>query len=120
MITAKSCAGRLRGFSPGGEVVVELQDAIVQNNLGVSRQRAGAFVEADLAYKESLRILESLYGPKHPAVAQSLSNRAALYREIGEFSSTFFKSPAAFGMTRDGRPKAAAKWNGRSFPSAIA
>ena len=86
MITATSYASHLRGFSPGGEVGVELKDAIVQNSLGVSHQRVGAFVEADLAYKESLRILESLYGPKHPAVAQSLSNRAALYREIGELS----------------------------------
>lgn len=65
---------------------MELKDAITQNNLGVSLQHSGAHHEADAAYKQSLGILESHYGPKHPAVAQSLSNRGALYRKMQEFS----------------------------------
>ncbi len=62
-----------------------MEDAITQNNLGVSLQRSGAYQEADTAYKESLAILESLYGQRHPAVAQSLSNRASLYRDMQMF-----------------------------------
>jgi len=64
---------------------LELKEAITQNNLGVSLQRSGAHHEADAAYKQSVAILESLYGPKHPAVAQSLSNRASLYRDMQVF-----------------------------------
>jgi len=64
---------------------VELKDAIIQNNLGVSLQRSGALHEADAAYKQSLSILEAHYGGRHPAVAQSLSNRAALYRDMEVF-----------------------------------
>ena len=59
-----------------------MKDAIIQNNRGVSLQRSGVHQGADDAYRLSLGILESHYGPKHPAVAQSLSNRAALYRDM--------------------------------------
>ena len=64
---------------------MELKEAITQNNLGVSLQRAGSHQEADGAYKQSVGILEALYGPKHRSVAQSLSNRASLYRDMQVF-----------------------------------
>ena len=64
---------------------MESADAITQNNLGVSLQRSGSHHEADDAYKQSLGILEAHHGPKHPAVAQSLSNRASLYRDMQVF-----------------------------------
>jgi tRNA (mo5U34)-methyltransferase len=64
---------------------VEIKEAITQNNLGVSLQRSGTHQEADAAYKQSLAILEAIYGPRHPAVAQSLSNRASLYRDMQVF-----------------------------------
>ena len=50
--------------------------------------------------------MESLYGPKHPALHQSLSDRAALYREIGELS----EAERIFQI-------ASRIWNGTGWPA---
>lgn len=55
------------------------------NNLAVIQQSQGNFGDADVLYKKSLSIWESALGPSHPRVAQSLSNRASLYRLLMEF-----------------------------------
>src|SRR6266853_700734 len=56
--------------------------AILLNNLGVVLQDKGSFAEANEAYKQSLAIWEADGGSNHERIAQSLSNRASLYREM--------------------------------------
>jgi len=55
------------------------------NNLAVTYQNEGRYVEADVLYKESLAIWEHTLGAADPLVAQSLSNRASLYRLMREY-----------------------------------
>jgi tRNA (mo5U34)-methyltransferase len=66
------------------EIAVSPESAAQLNDLAVQRQAEGKYQEADDLYKRSISIWESTLGPEDPMVAQSLSNRAALYREMGE------------------------------------
>ncbi len=54
------------------------------NDQAVKLQREGKYLEADVLYKKSLAIWESIHGSEDPLVAQSLANRASLYRTMGE------------------------------------
>ena len=59
-------------------------DAVQSNNLGVAHHAEGRFLESDLAHKECLAILEKNNSDPRQ-VAQSLANRAALYRTFLEY-----------------------------------
>ena len=69
----------MSAINAGEKSAVELNDAAVRF------QAEGKYAEADDYYKESIAIWESTLGPEHPLVAQSLSNRASLYRLMGAF-----------------------------------
>lgn len=60
------------------------ESAAELNDLAVRRQAEGKYPEAEALYKKSLSIWEATLGPDDPLVAQSLSNRAALYRVTNE------------------------------------
>src|SRR3954453_9938879 len=66
------------------EVAATPETAAKLNNDAVNLHLQGKHAEADLLYKKSLAIWESALGPEDLLVAQSLANRASLYREIGE------------------------------------
>jgi len=66
------------------EVAVTPGSAAVLNDQAVKLQAEGRFVEADELYKKSLAIWESTVGPEDLLVAQSLANRASLYRTMDE------------------------------------
>ena len=53
------------------------------NDQAVKLQAEGKYPEADDLYKKSLAIWESELGPDDRLVAQSLANRASLYRKMG-------------------------------------
>lgn len=55
------------------------------NDRAVRLQAEGKHFEADELYKKSLAIWESTLGPEDVLVAQSLANRASLYRAMGEY-----------------------------------
>ena len=57
--------------------------AMLLNNLALVYHAEGRFVDADLTHKRCVSILESLTEPR--SVAQSLANRAALYRTFGHY-----------------------------------
>ena len=57
--------------------------AMLLNNLAVVYHVEGRFLDADLAHKRCVSVLESLGEPR--SVAQSLANRAALYRTFGHY-----------------------------------
>src|SRR5215472_13507241 len=67
------------------EVGVTPESAANLNDQAVRLQAEGKYSEADALYKKSVAIWESTLGPDDPLVAQSLANRAALYRTIGEY-----------------------------------
>ena len=66
------------------EAAATPESAAQFNDLAVNRQAEGKYFEADELYKKSLSILETTLGPGDLLVAQSLSNRAALYRAMNE------------------------------------
>src|SRR5207249_3058972 len=57
--------------------------AMLLNNLAVVYHVEGRFLDADLAHKRCVSVLESLGEPR--SVAQSLANRAGLYRTFGHY-----------------------------------
>src|SRR6185503_6543648 len=63
---------------------VTSESAASLNDRAVGLQAEGRWLEADDLYKQSLAIWESQLGPEDLLVAQSLANRAALYRAMGE------------------------------------
>jgi tRNA (mo5U34)-methyltransferase len=67
------------------EVAATSEAAANLNDQAVELQAQGKYAEADSIFKKSLGIWESTVGPEDPLVAQSLANRASLYRQIGEF-----------------------------------
>jgi tRNA (mo5U34)-methyltransferase len=67
------------------EVVATSDAAAELNDRAVGLQGGGKHLEADDLYKKSLAIWEATVGPDDPLVAQSLSNRASLYRAMGEY-----------------------------------
>jgi tRNA (mo5U34)-methyltransferase len=67
------------------EVTATSEAAANLNDQAVELQAQGKYAEADGVYKKSLGIWESRVGPEDPLVAQSLANRASLYRQIGEY-----------------------------------
>ena len=66
------------------EVAVTPESAAVLNNEAVRLQAEGKYLEADELYKRSVAMWQSTLGPEDLLVAQSLANRAALYRSMGE------------------------------------
>src|SRR5215471_20825222 len=67
------------------EVTTTSENAANLNDQAVKFQAQGKYGEADDLYKKSFSIWESTAGPEDHLVAQSLANRASLYRQIGEF-----------------------------------
>jgi tRNA (mo5U34)-methyltransferase len=67
------------------DVTASNKSAAELNDLAVVKHREGKHREADDLYQRSTAIWEELLGPGDPLVAQSYSNRAALYREMGVF-----------------------------------
>ena len=68
------------------EVAVTPELAANLNDQAVRLQADGKYLEADGLYKRSLAIWESTLGSEDLLVAQSLANRASLYRVMGEFA----------------------------------
>src|SRR5437764_9197994 len=66
------------------EVAATSETAAHLNDHAVKLQAEGKYAEADDLYKKSLAIWQEAFGHEDPLVAQSLANRAALYRAIGE------------------------------------
>lgn len=66
------------------KVGVTSESAAVLNDQAVGLQAEARWLEADDLYKQSLAIWESQLGPEDLLVAQSLANRASLYRAMGE------------------------------------
>src|SRR5688572_6682875 len=66
------------------EVAATPESAAELNDLAVQLQAEGKYLEADDLYKKSLSIWETTLGAEDLLVAQSLSNRAALYRMMNE------------------------------------
>ena len=66
------------------DVAVTPESAAQLNDLAVRAQTELRFSEADDLYKKSLSILEATVGSEDLLAAQSLSNRAALYRMMNE------------------------------------
>jgi tRNA (mo5U34)-methyltransferase len=66
------------------EVAVTPDSAANLNDQAVKLQAEGKHLEADDLYKKSLAIWESTLGLEDPLVAQSLANRASLYRTMRE------------------------------------
>src|SRR5215510_1633499 len=60
------------------------ESAASLNDRAVGLQAESRWLEADDLYKQSLSIWESQLGPEDLLVAQSLANRASLYRAMGE------------------------------------
>ena len=67
------------------EAAVTPESAADLNDQAVRLQAEGKHLEADDLYKKSLAIYESTLGPEDLLVAQSLANRASLYRTIYAF-----------------------------------
>src|SRR5579883_379113 len=67
------------------EVAATSETAADLNDKAVKLQAEGKYDEADELYKKSLAIWEEKLGADDLLVAQSLSNRASLYRLLGEF-----------------------------------
>ena len=62
---------------------IEVADAL--NGLANCVADRGRFAEAAEVYRRSLRIRETVFGPRHPAVAQSYHNLGYLHLEIGDY-----------------------------------
>jgi tRNA (mo5U34)-methyltransferase len=62
------------------EVATTSESAANLNDQAVKLQAEGKYDQADDLYKKSVAIWESTLGPDDPLVAQSLANRASLYR----------------------------------------
>jgi tRNA (mo5U34)-methyltransferase len=66
------------------EAAVTPESATTMNDQAVKLQAAGRYLEADELYKRSLAVWESTLGAEDLLVAQSLANRASLYRAMNE------------------------------------
>ena len=66
------------------DMAVKPDSAAELNDLAVRLQNQSRYLEAEELYKRSQVIWEATLGLEDPLVAQSLSNRAALYRQTGE------------------------------------
>jgi tRNA (mo5U34)-methyltransferase len=66
------------------ETVAAPDPAAILNDRAVKLQAEGQHRHAEDLYKQSLAIWESSLGSEDPLVAQSLANRASLYRLMGE------------------------------------
>jgi len=66
------------------ETVAAPDPAAILNDQAVKLQADGQHRQAEDLYKKSLAIWESSLGSEDPLVAQSLANRASLYRLMGE------------------------------------
>ena len=53
--------------------------ATTLNNLGAVHESLGEYEQAELRYRNSLSVIESIQGPAHPDVAVALNNLASLY-----------------------------------------
>ncbi len=60
--------------------------ATTLNNLGAVHENLGEFDQAELRYRNSLAVIETIQGPHHPDIAMGLNNLASLY-----FSQQLFK-----------------------------
>jgi tetratricopeptide (TPR) repeat protein len=60
--------------------------ATTLNNLGAVHENLGEFDQAELRYRNSLAVIETIQGPDHPDIAMGLNNLASLY-----FSQQLFK-----------------------------
>ena len=60
--------------------------AVLLNNLAVVYHTAGKFQEADSLHKQCIAMLDAAFGSQDRRVAQSLANRASLYRTFQEFA----------------------------------
>lgn len=69
-----------QGEQPGPHAATTL------NNLGAVHENLGEFDQAELRYRNSLAIIETIQGPHHPDIAMGLNNLASLY-----FSQQLFK-----------------------------
>ncbi len=49
------------------------------NNLAAVHERLGEFDQAELRYRNSLAVIETIQGPHHPDIAMGLNNLASLY-----------------------------------------
>lgn len=49
------------------------------NNLGAVHEALGEYEQAELRYRNSLTMIETLQGPEHPDVVMGLNNLASLY-----------------------------------------
>ena len=67
------------------EEAVTLETAASLNDRAVKLQAEGNYPEARELYKKSLEIWRSTQGPEDNLVAQSLFNRASLYRKMREY-----------------------------------
>jgi len=55
------------------------RSATTLNNLGAVHESLGEYEQAELRYRNSLAVIESIQGPHHPDVAVGLNNLASLY-----------------------------------------
>ena len=60
-------------------------EAVRLNNLAIEYHAQGRFNESDVTHKQCLALLESAGRDEPSAIAQSLANRAALYRTMLEY-----------------------------------
>ena len=62
------------------------QQAMTLNNLAAIHAKLGEYDEADLRYRQSLTIIESIQGPQHPDLLPGLKNLALLHRRQEDFA----------------------------------
>ncbi len=66
--------------------VTDPQHAMTLNNLAAIHEKLGEYEEADLRYRQSLAIIESIQGPQHPDLLPGLKNLSLLYRRQQDFA----------------------------------
>jgi tRNA (mo5U34)-methyltransferase len=89
------------------------------NNLAVVYHAQGRFIDADVTHKRCASVLEAL-GDVPMELAQSLSNRAALYRTFEEYHEAERVFQLAVPVwDRHGWPKGDARWNSENVPDTL-
>ena len=63
--------------------IINENSAAIYNHLGLLKIELSQYDEAELLLIKSLEIRKSIYGSKHPAVAESLNNLGTLYADLG-------------------------------------